>query len=268
MDPLLCLLSKRKRDSLFCLFSSASPIPCSVLAAHLHASSTSTTDFLRCRDQDCTQCSHVDASVGKKWHPLSYSHWPSWLWTVFLIMGNILLALLLATAHRAGDFRDLSMTTPELQPLLLSLPQRHYLGYLPYGHHRTLNLVCHLFTHSILWATFRDVCHWHSIWLSKRASYHPKPWKSTAHSLLPVHWWRHWFSQELTQKHLGPHAPWILLYWTFFPLMYLTIFQNHANSQQPGETMAMTSRVALCHIQESTYIPLLALSLHLIISLS
>lgn len=188
--------SKRKSGSLFSLFSSASPIPSSALAARLCTFSTAATALLRCRDQDCTQCSRVGASVGKKRHPLSYSHYPSWLWTVFLIMGNISVALLPATAHRAGDFRDLSVTTPEPQPPLPSLEQRQHPGYLPYGHHRTQNLVCHLSTHSILWATFGDVCHWHSIWPSKGASYHPKPWKSTARCPLSVHWWRCRFPQE------------------------------------------------------------------------
>lgn len=136
-------------------------------------------------------------------------------------MGSISLALLPATAHRAGGFRDLSVTTPEPQLPLPSLAQRHCLDYSPCGHHRAPNLACPLSNRSTLWATFGDVCHWHSIWLSKRASYLLKPWKSTARSLSAVHWWRRRCLQESTQERLGPHASCILLYWTSFPWMYL-----------------------------------------------
>lgn len=137
-------------------------MPSCVLAAHLRTFSASPTAFLGRRDQGCTQRSQRGCIGGEK-KALSYSHYPSWLWTVFLIMGSISLALLPATLHWPGDFRDLSATTPEPQPPLPSRAQRHRLDYLPYGHHRTLNLLCHLFY------SFHFVSHiWRCVPLAQR----------------------------------------------------------------------------------------------------
>ena len=65
-------------------------------------------------------------------------------------MGNTLFVLLPATHVELVISVDPSVTTPELQPPLPSLAQRHCPVYLPYGHHRTLNLACHLSACSIL----------------------------------------------------------------------------------------------------------------------
>lgn len=244
MCPLLHLLSPRKSGSLFSLFSPSTTIPSSMLPAtpHLLYVCYSLPPAVETRT---TGSAHMDASAGKKWHSLSYSHYPSWLRTIFLIIGSISLALLPATAHGTDAFRDLWGTTPDLQLHLPSLAQRHHLDYLLMGNELFYPVSSFYLLHFVSYF-------WRYLHLAQHRTIQKSfvPCRTMEiNCTLPV---TGSLPQEWTQERLGLRAPCILLYWTFFPLMYLTIFQFHANSRQPGETVAMTSRVTLCLVRKST----------------